>query len=144
MVQFRWRSAVTARQNDLATLPRSQASLAVSANERDWFILNAAPDLRLQIEATPALHPRNGLRSSPIAGAVLTGGDVDAVVGLLHLRERHCFAFEDSLGWEKTYPGPELPEDIVAGTRARYVEAFERLTEISFDDYLTDPEVVLS
>ena len=50
----------------------------------------------------------------------------------------------ESLGWDKSYPGPELPEDIVAGTRARYVEAFERLTEISFDDYLVDPEVVLS
>jgi phosphoribosylaminoimidazole-succinocarboxamide synthase len=50
----------------------------------------------------------------------------------------------ESLGWDKSYPGPELPEDIVAGTRARYVEAFERLTEVSFDDYLADPEVVLS
>jgi phosphoribosylaminoimidazole-succinocarboxamide synthase len=50
----------------------------------------------------------------------------------------------ESVGWDKTDPGPELPDDIVAGTRARYVEAFERLTEISFDDYLADPEVVLS
>jgi phosphoribosylaminoimidazole-succinocarboxamide synthase len=49
----------------------------------------------------------------------------------------------ESLGWDKTYPGPELPEDVVAGTRARYVEAFERLTEIPFDRYLSDPEVVL-
>ena len=54
--------------------------------------MNAPPDLRLQIEATPALHPRHGLRSSPIAGVILTGGDVDAVAGLLHLRERHCFS----------------------------------------------------
>src|SRR6266540_3119226 len=49
----------------------------------------------------------------------------------------------ESLGWDKTYPGPELPDDVVAGTRARYVEAFERLTGIEFDDYLADPEVVL-
>ena len=49
----------------------------------------------------------------------------------------------ESLGWDKTDPGPELPEDVVAGTRARYVEAFERLTEIAFDDYLGDPDVVL-
>jgi phosphoribosylaminoimidazole-succinocarboxamide synthase len=49
----------------------------------------------------------------------------------------------ESLGWDKTDPGPELPEGVVAGTRARYVEAFERLTEIDFDDYLADPEVVL-
>jgi len=50
----------------------------------------------------------------------------------------------ESVGWDKTEPGPELPEDIVAGTRARYVEAFERLTGIPFDDYVADPEVVLS
>jgi phosphoribosylaminoimidazole-succinocarboxamide synthase len=49
----------------------------------------------------------------------------------------------ETLGWDKIYPGPELPTDIVAGTRARYVEAFERLTEIAFDDYLADPGVVL-
>src|SRR5262245_30929279 len=49
----------------------------------------------------------------------------------------------ESLGWGKTYPGPELPEDVVAGTRDRYVEAFERLTEIAFDDYVANPEVVL-
>ena len=49
----------------------------------------------------------------------------------------------ETLGWDKTYPGPELPDDVVAGTRARYVEAFERITEISFEEYLADPEVVL-
>ena len=50
----------------------------------------------------------------------------------------------ESLGWNKAYPGPELPEDVVAGTRARYVEAFERLTGIAFDDYVARPEVVLA
>jgi phosphoribosylaminoimidazole-succinocarboxamide synthase len=49
----------------------------------------------------------------------------------------------ESLGWDKTDPGPELPEDVVAGTRARYVEAFERLTELPFGRYLEEPEVVL-
>ena len=48
----------------------------------------------------------------------------------------------EALGWDKTPPGPELPDDVVAGTRARYVEAFERLTGIGFDDYLADPAVV--
>ena len=48
-----------------------------------------------------------------------------------------------SLDWDKTPPGPELPADVVAGTRARYVEAFERLTGLRFDDYLDDPQVVL-
>ena len=49
----------------------------------------------------------------------------------------------ESLDWDKTPPGPELPAEVVAGTRARYVEAFERLAEIAFDDYRADPEVVL-
>jgi len=49
----------------------------------------------------------------------------------------------ESLDWDKTYPGPDLSSEIVTGTRARYVEAFERLTEIPFDNYLADPEVVL-
>ena len=49
----------------------------------------------------------------------------------------------ESLGWDKTAPGPELPADVVAGTRGRYVAAFEHLTGISFDDYLADPEIVL-
>jgi pyrroloquinoline quinone biosynthesis protein B len=79
------------RQGDLGANARTQAGLAVSANHKDWFVLNASPDLRLQIEATQHLHPREGLRSSPIAGVVLTGGDVDAIAGLLHLRERHRF-----------------------------------------------------
>jgi phosphoribosylaminoimidazole-succinocarboxamide synthase len=49
----------------------------------------------------------------------------------------------ETLGWDKTAPGPELPDDVVAGTRARYVEAFERLTGYEFDDYLADPDMVI-
>jgi phosphoribosylaminoimidazole-succinocarboxamide synthase len=49
----------------------------------------------------------------------------------------------ESLGWDKAYPGPELPDDVVEGTRARYVEAFERLTGLSFGAYVNDPNVVL-
>ena len=49
----------------------------------------------------------------------------------------------ESLGWDKTDPGPEIPPDVVAGTRARYIEAFELLTGIAFADYLDDPQVVL-
>ena len=81
-----------ARSGDPRAPARTQASLAVSVNECDWFLLNASPDLRSQIEATAVLHPRQGLRSSPIAGVVLSNADVDAIAGLLHLRERHRFA----------------------------------------------------
>ncbi len=50
----------------------------------------------------------------------------------------------EASGWDKSPPGPELPVDVAAGTRARYVEAFERLTGIPFDRYLADPQVVLA
>jgi phosphoribosylaminoimidazole-succinocarboxamide synthase len=52
--------------------------------------------------------------------------------------------YTQGLGWDKTYPGPEVPADVVAGTRARYIEAFELLTGLAFDDYLADPQVVLT
>lgn len=80
-----------ARSGDGRARPRTQASLAVSPDGRRWYLLNAAPDLAAQIAATRALWPREGLRSSPIAGVLLTGGDVDAIAGLLTLRERHPF-----------------------------------------------------
>jgi pyrroloquinoline quinone biosynthesis protein B len=66
---------------------RSQTQLAITENGRSWFLLGASPDLRSQIEATPELHPREGLRQSPIAGVVLANADLDHVLGLLLLRE---------------------------------------------------------
>jgi pyrroloquinoline quinone biosynthesis protein B len=82
-----------ARAGDPVAPPRTQASLAISSDGERWVLVNASPDLRQQIAATPALHPRPApLRNSPIAAVVLTGGEVDAVMGLLHLRERHAFA----------------------------------------------------
>jgi pyrroloquinoline quinone biosynthesis protein B len=66
---------------------RSQAQVAISADSRSWFLLGASPDLRAQIETTAELHPREGVRQSPIAGAVLANADIDHVLGLLLLRE---------------------------------------------------------
>jgi pyrroloquinoline quinone biosynthesis protein B len=70
---------------------RTQASLAVSADGARWTLLNAAPDLRAQLGATPALHPRGALRNSPIQTVVLTGAEIDQTAGLLNLRERQPF-----------------------------------------------------
>jgi pyrroloquinoline quinone biosynthesis protein B len=82
-----------ARAGDPAALPRTQASLAVTADGERWVLLNAAPDLRAQLESTAALHPRPApLRNSPIAAVVLTGAEVDTIAGLLTLREGHPFA----------------------------------------------------
>jgi len=67
--------------------PRSQAQVAVSENGQSWFLLGASPDLRAQIEAAHELHPRKGIRQSPIAGVVLASADLDHVLGLLLLRE---------------------------------------------------------
>jgi pyrroloquinoline quinone biosynthesis protein B len=70
---------------------RTQTQVAVSEDGRSWFLLGASPDLRAQIEATPELHPRDGVRRSPIAGVVLTNADIDHVLGLLLLRELQPF-----------------------------------------------------
>jgi pyrroloquinoline quinone biosynthesis protein B len=69
-------------------LQSTQASIAVSADGDHWFLINASPDLRQQLIATPQLHPKAGkLRHSPISGVVLTNGEIDAVAGLLSMRE---------------------------------------------------------
>jgi pyrroloquinoline quinone biosynthesis protein B len=74
------------REGAIAAAPRSQESVAVSADGNAWFLLNASPEIRVQIESFPALHPR-GPRDSPIAGILLTNGDLDHCLGLLSLRE---------------------------------------------------------
>lgn len=69
-------------------LQSTQASIAVSVDGEHWFLVNASPDLRQQLILTPQLHPKAGqLRHSPIAGVILTNGEVDAVAGLLSMRE---------------------------------------------------------
>jgi pyrroloquinoline quinone biosynthesis protein B len=91
-----WNSACPvgrrAWQCDPAASWRTQCSVALSADGERWILLNASPDLRQQILATPELHPRRGPRHSPIAAVVLTNGDVDHVAGLLSLRESQRFA----------------------------------------------------
>lgn len=66
---------------------RTQTQVAISEDGSSWFLLGASPDLRTQIEATPELHPREGVRQSPIACVVLANADLDHVLGLLLLRE---------------------------------------------------------
>ncbi len=88
--QWNCRCAVCrlAWDGDPRVTPRTQASLAVSADARHWILLNASPDLRAQVAATPALRPRGEVRGSPIAAVVLTGAEIDQTAGLLTLRER--------------------------------------------------------
>ena len=72
--------------------PRTQTSLAISAARDRWTLINASPDLSSQLRATPALHPRDGVRGSPIDAVVLTGAEIDQIAGLLSLRESTPFA----------------------------------------------------
>lgn len=73
---------------------RTQSSLAVSRDGENWALLNASPDLREQLNATPQLHanPKHGPRHSPIKAVVLTNGDVDHIAGLINLREAQPFS----------------------------------------------------
>lgn len=82
-----------AREGHEHVKPRSQSSIAISSNGRDWVLLNASPDIRQQIFETRQLHPHKDgpVRNSPIQAVVLTNGDVDHVAGLLCLREGHPF-----------------------------------------------------
>ena len=78
-------------QDDPRVRPRTQSSLAISADGNRWLLLNASPDLRQQIYANSCLHPRGTTRQTPIAGVFLTNGDVDHLAGLLTLREQQAF-----------------------------------------------------
>ncbi len=82
----------TAARGSSSSFISTQASLAISVDDINWFLVNASPDIRQQIIATPQLYPKAGeLRHSPIAGVILTNGEVDAVAGLLSLREGSPF-----------------------------------------------------
>ena len=85
------RNCRSSRDGTFKGKPRSQTQVAISHDNRAWFLLNASPDLRTQIEATPVLHPRNDGRNSPISGVLLTSGDIDQIAGLLSLRELQPF-----------------------------------------------------
>jgi pyrroloquinoline quinone biosynthesis protein B len=77
-----------ARTGSRRVIPRTQSSVAVSADGRSWFLLNASPDLRVQLESAPRLHPRaKPLRNTGIEAVLLTNADLDHTLGLLLMRE---------------------------------------------------------
>ncbi len=85
------RNCRSLRDGTLRGKPRTQTQVAICQDNRAWFLLNASPDLRAQIEATPVLHPRQHGRNSPISGVLLTSADIDQAAGLLSLRELQPF-----------------------------------------------------
>ena len=81
-----------AARTERPELRSTQASIAISADGGHWFLINASPDLRQQLIATPPLHPQAGkLRHSPVSGVILTNGEIDAIAGLLSMREGSPF-----------------------------------------------------
>ena len=79
------------REGKFRGAARTQVQLAWSSTPSQWTLLNASPDLRFQIEATPELWPREGMRHSPIADVIVTSAELDQTLGLLLLREFHSF-----------------------------------------------------
>jgi pyrroloquinoline quinone biosynthesis protein B len=117
---------------------RTQTQVAVSNDDVSWFLLNASPDLRLQIEAARPLHPRFPGRHSPISGVLLTSADLDQITGLLSLRELHPFRIyctpslrtmlkehnsvfamlnrtPDQVEWVEIKPGQSFPLQAISG-----------------------------
>jgi pyrroloquinoline quinone biosynthesis protein B len=78
-------------QSDPRVQRRTQSSIAVSTDTKNWVLINCSPDIREQIGAITALQPSIGVRHSPIVSVVLTNGDIDHIGGLINLRESHGF-----------------------------------------------------
>jgi pyrroloquinoline quinone biosynthesis protein B len=94
------------RQGALCAHARTQSSIAVSADGESWVLLNASPDIGQQIRSHAQLHPRGGLRDTPIKAVVLMDAQIDHVTGLLGLREGPCI---------DVYATPCVFEDLTTG-----------------------------
>lgn len=90
-----------ARDGDRPCLPRTQSSVAVSADYRQWFLLNASPDVRGQLESFPALRPARG-RDTPLRGVLLSDAELDHTLGLLLLREAGSLRLHATAAASKT------------------------------------------
>ena len=78
-------NCLAARRSLIA--PLAQCSLAFSPAGQEWYLVNATPDVTQQLARWEELHPQSGIRSTPIRGVILTDGELDHTLGLLHLRE---------------------------------------------------------
>ncbi len=105
--------------------PRTQASLAVSANGEDWVLVNASPDLPEQLRRSPALYPRGKPRGSPIKAIMLTGAEIDQVAGLLSLREREPFTLRATAPTMALIDQNSMFEVLARDQVERRVEAFD-------------------
>jgi pyrroloquinoline quinone biosynthesis protein B len=86
------------RRQTIRARPRREFCVAVSCNDRDWFLINAPPDFRAQIEFFPPLAAHGAARGTPIAGVLLTSADLDNVLGLMTLREGPALTIHATAG----------------------------------------------
>jgi pyrroloquinoline quinone biosynthesis protein B len=132
---------------DKRVKPRTQAGLALTVDGDNWVLLNASIDLRQQILATPALHPKGAGRHSPIGAVVLTNAEVDSSAGLLALRERQPLvlfgtqATLDAIGANRMF---DVVDRAVAPRRAiRLGEPFEPLPGVKLELFAIPGKVAL-
>ena len=95
------------RRGSIAARPRTQSSVAISANDQDWLLVNASPEVLQQIRETPGLQPARQIRDSGIAAVLLIDAQIDHCTGLLMLRERNAPL--------PLYATPEVLDDIGSG-----------------------------
>lgn len=75
------------RRREMNGRPRTQSSIAVSTDQRHWLLFNASPDILKQLEAFPAIQPKQGVRDTGIKAIMLIDSQIDHSTGLLMLRE---------------------------------------------------------
>jgi pyrroloquinoline quinone biosynthesis protein B len=120
-----------ARKDSPQARPRTQSSVALSADHQTWFLLNASPDIRSQIEAFPPLHPQEG-RATPLRAILLTDAELDHTLGLLLLREAQAL---------QVHATPAVYETLRAGTAV--LPTLERYCQVDWRPVTPDVEVSL-
>ena len=111
-------------------LAMTQSSIAVSADGETWAVLNASPDIRVQLAGTPALHP-TGLRDMPLRSVLVTNGDIDHVAGLLTLRESQPFTLFATPAIHEVLAANPMLTALRADLVARQPVALDQTVEIA-------------
>ncbi len=126
---------------------RTQSSIAVSFDGDAWLLINCSPDIRQQILNTPALHPKTGLRSTPIGAILLTNGDIDHIAGLLTLREKQAYKLYatptvlDVLTQNRIFDA--VDRDFVPRLPVALGESFEALSGLRLETFAVPGKVPL-
>lgn len=136
------------REGTLRATPRTQSSIAVTANGVDWILFNASPDILSQLKATPALQPARGLRDTGIRAVVLMDAQIDHTTGLLMLREHDrplAIACTDAVAEDLSTGNPLLGVlDHYCGVRRTRIEPGTRFAIDGVDGIELEPLALVS